>query len=52
MPKRNRDNHGTSCAGIVAMVKSNNVCGVGIAYESQIAGEFQFLRNPVFGVSS
>lgn len=38
MPRRSRDNHGTSCAGIVAMVKSNGVCGVGVAHESQIAG--------------
>lgn len=38
MPRRSRDNHGTSCAGIVAMVKSNGVCGVGVAHESHIAG--------------
>ena len=38
MPELLRDNHGTSCAGIVAMAKSNGVCGVGIAYESEIAG--------------
>lgn len=39
MPERNRDNHGTSCAGIIAMAKNNGVCGVGVAYESQIAGK-------------
>ena len=38
MPQRTRDNHGTSCAGIIAMVKSNGVCGVGVAHDSQIAG--------------
>ena len=34
-----RDSHGTSCAGIVAMEKSNRVCGVGVAYQSRITGE-------------
>ena len=29
--------HGTSCAGEIAMVK-NNECGVGVAYESEVAG--------------
>lgn len=38
IPPRYRDNHGTSCAGVVAMTKSNGICGVGVAYESQIAG--------------
>lgn len=38
MPQRRRDNHGTSCAGVVAMAKSNGKCGVGVAYESWIAG--------------
>lgn len=33
--------HGTSCAGEVAMVKDNAVCGVGVAYASQIAGKKQ-----------
>lgn len=40
MPQRSRDNHGTSCAGVFAMAKSNGVCGVGVAHESQIAGVF------------
>ena len=30
------DSHGTSCAGEIAMVKDNNKCGVGVAYESSI----------------
>ena len=29
--------HGTRCAGEIAMVK-NNECGVGVAYESKVAG--------------
>ena len=35
-----RDSHGTSCAGIIAMEKSNDVCGVGVAYLSRIIGEY------------
>ena len=31
------DVHGTACAGIIASAK-NKVCGVGIAYNSKIAG--------------
>ena len=34
-----RDDHGTGCAGEIAMVKNNNVCGVGVAYQSSITGE-------------
>lgn len=30
--------HGTSCAGVLAMAKNNNVCGVGVAYQSKVAG--------------
>ena len=36
-PKLADDHHGTRCAGQIAAVK-NNVCGMGIAYESKIAG--------------
>ena len=35
-----RESHGTSCAGIIAMEKSNRVCGVGVAYQSSITGKF------------
>ena len=31
------DHHGTRCAGQIAAVK-NDVCGVGIAYDSKVAG--------------
>jgi len=34
-----RHDHGTGCAGEIAMVKNNNVCGVGVAYHSSITGE-------------
>lgn len=30
--------HGTRCAGEVAAMANNNVCGVGIAYDSKIGG--------------
>lgn len=33
-----REDHGTSCAGEIAMVKNNGVCGVGVAYQSSITG--------------
>jgi kexin len=36
-PKLSDDRHGTRCAGEVSAVK-NNVCGVGVAYTSRIAG--------------
>jgi kexin len=36
-PRLSDDNHGTRCAGEVSAVK-NNVCGVGVAYDSRIAG--------------
>lgn len=36
-PRLSDDQHGTRCAGEIAAVK-NDVCGVGVAYESQVAG--------------
>ncbi len=30
--------HGTCCAGVIAMNKSNDHCGVGVAYHSTITG--------------
>ena len=36
-PKLRDDRHGTRCAGEIAAVR-NNVCGVGVAYDSKIAG--------------
>ena len=39
-PATGLNDHGTSCAGIVAMVRSNDVCGVGVAYDSNVAGIF------------
>ena len=32
--------HGTRCAGEIAAKRDNNACGVGVAYDSKIAGEF------------
>ena len=39
------DHHGTRCAGQIAAVK-NDVCGIGIAYESQVAG-VRILSGPI-----
>ena len=36
-PKLDDDKHGTRCAGEIAAVK-NNICGVGVAYDSKVAG--------------
>lgn len=36
-PRLPEDRHGTRCAGEVAAVK-NNVCGVGVAYDSKVSG--------------
>lgn len=36
-PRLSDDKHGTRCAGEIAAVK-NEVCGVGVAYDSKIAG--------------
>lgn len=32
------DGHGTNVAGEIAMVRNNGICGVGVAYNAQIAG--------------
>ncbi|KAI0822765.1 peptidase S8/S53 domain-containing protein [Trametes gibbosa] len=39
------DHHGTRCAGQIAAVK-NDVCGVGLAYESKVAG-IRILSGPI-----
>eukprot|EP00731_Ephydatia_muelleri_P020886 Em0013g613a len=33
-----RNSHGTSCAGEIGMMKSNNYCGAGVAYNAGITG--------------
>lgn len=39
MPRDNGDNkHGTRCAGEVAAIAFNDICGVGVAYKSKIGG--------------
>lgn len=37
LPRLSDDRHGTRCAGEIAAVR-NDVCGVGIAYDSKVAG--------------
>lgn len=44
-PVLSNDNHGTRCAGQVAAVK-NDVCGVGLAYKSKVAG-VRILSGPI-----
>lgn len=40
-PRTDGDNaHGTRCAGEVAMMANNFYCGVGIAFNAQIAGKY------------
>lgn len=41
MPRDNGDNkHGTRCAGEVAAVAFNDFCGIGIAYNASIGGNY------------
>ncbi|KAK1236417.1 pheromone processing endoprotease [Marasmius sp. AFHP31] len=47
-PKLFDDHHGTRCAGQVAAGK-NNACGLGIAYESKVAG-VRILSGPISDV--
>ncbi|CAB0006140.1 unnamed protein product [Nesidiocoris tenuis] len=37
-PPRSSASHGTQCAGVIAMVANNSLCGVGIAFNAQIGG--------------
>ncbi|KAF4576326.1 peptidase S8 family protein [Pleurotus pulmonarius] len=47
-PKMFDDHHGTRCAGQIAAIK-NDVCGIGIAYESKVAG-LRILSGPISDV--
>ena len=40
MPDSSKPNnhHGTRCAGEIAAVANNRVCGVGVAYGAQVSG--------------
>ncbi|EGE77626.1 kexin [Blastomyces gilchristii SLH14081] len=44
-PRLFDDKHGTRCAGEIAAVR-NNVCGVGVAYDSKVSG-IRILSKPV-----
>lgn len=44
-PELNDDRHGTRCAGEVSAAR-NNVCGVGVAYDSKVAG-IRILSKPI-----
>ncbi|KAG7666121.1 KEX2 [[Candida] subhashii] len=45
LPRLGDDYHGTRCAGEIAAVK-NDVCGVGVAYKSQVSG-IRILSGPI-----
>ena len=34
-----QSSHGTRCAGEIAAARDNNICGVGVAYDSMVAGK-------------
>ncbi|XP_029657397.1 neuroendocrine convertase 1 [Octopus sinensis] len=42
----NENKHGTRCAGEIAMTANNNICGVGIAFNSKIGG-VRMLDGPI-----
>ena len=35
--------HGTRCAGEVAAVANNSICGVGVAYNAKIGGTSNYI---------
>lgn len=39
-----QNSHGTRCAGAAVANANNSVCGVGVAYDAQIAGILNKLR--------
>jgi hypothetical protein len=39
------DDHGTSCAGEIAMIRDNGVCGTGVAYNTRVGGFQLDFRN-------
>lgn len=42
--------HGTRCAGEVAAVANNSVCGVGVAYDANIGGKFRYRTLGAFAI--
>lgn len=38
--------HGNNCAGVIAGVANNKLCGVGLAYNAQIAGMLAIYTMP------
>ena len=46
------NSHGTRCAGEVSAKRDNNVCGVGVAYNSRVAGWKRiFFFSPIFATN-
>ena len=44
-----KNHHGTRCAGEIAAVADNHVCGVGVAYGAQVSG-IRILDGPMTDV--
>lgn len=37
------NSHGTRCAGEIAMAANNKKCGVGVAYNAKVGGQFNYI---------
>lgn len=40
------NNHGTKCAGEIAMAANNTKCGVGVAYNAKVGGWYKWNGSP------
>ena len=36
--------HGTRCGGVIAAVKDGQTCGVGVAYNANLGGKYEPMR--------
>ena len=45
-PSSNFPWHGTSCGGIIGSIKNGLICGVGIAYNTNLGGKQSKTRDP------
>ena len=43
--------HGNNCAGIIAGVANNSRCGMGLAYNAKIAGNFRLVYVNLFHIN-
>ena len=40
--------HGTLCAGVIAAGRDDSLCGVGVAYDCEIGGEYLYVISMQF----